>query len=805
MAGAFTAGLASSMLTVLIPITIGKFFNLLFGFESHKSGVLSFMPRFFQESMTWISVIFLALVLAKILASYLEKYWSGVLGEYLAWKVRNELFAHQLKMQMKEYDEKGIGKYMLRYSGDLKGLQNYLTRGLIQFSGDALLLVFSFFILLFFDYKLFSIIILFLTGTLFVITRLNERLYSLSEKQRGSKSSLISFVNTRFRSMLTIKAFNQQQSQLDLYEAKTRAVLKSGLRYQTLFAFVQSAAPSILYLMLAVIMVYIYLMNRHGGAEFDGGTLLSALLILITIMPVMRRILKVTVVWKLGNLSFRKLITVFEKPMEDDGGKPDFNYIEGKIAIENLDFEFNADNPVFSGLTCHFPPREVTWIQGDIGTGKTALLKLIMGIYKPEKGQISIDGQNISGLNLESLRNHITVVSSDLPLIGNTVKEAIMHPNLSENQKGLKRALDSIQGHIPEHMRLLFTDRIGDLGSMMSRGQRKMLAYVRAFTTQRSIIIVDEPFSDLDMRSAEVIARSLRKLKHKSTIIIFSRNPPSKHDDLAHILFVDNFFQLKTRGNKVLEETVLVSKNVEIGQSLQLINASVKNSKGSQIFRGLNLEIPGGKLSIIVVKNHKKRTFLRRVLTNKSHLDEGTFLLGSKSMTEADDQFSREMISLASPGFTHSGDTALDAVYGGSDKVMREEARRVLAMMQVHLPENEQLLPDEDLVVEDLDDQHRLLLSSARGIISKKPVLIMISPFEMIDRTASMVLARLIRMMKGNRTVLILSSKNPIEDTDLKTILDPDYFADFEDLPQERIVLDEGIDSELLKDEQGLN
>ena len=115
--GAFGASLISNVLTVLIPVSIGKYYNLVFGFESSKSAVLNIFPDSFWTTVPRFITFFLVLVLLKIIAGYLEKYLTGVLGEKLSFRIRNQLFEHQLKMNMREYDEKGIGTEGLWVAG----------------------------------------------------------------------------------------------------------------------------------------------------------------------------------------------------------------------------------------------------------------------------------------------------------------------------------------------------------------------------------------------------------------------------------------------------------------------------------------------------------------------------------------------------------------------------------------------------------------------------------------------------------------------------------------------------------------
>jgi ABC-type multidrug transport system fused ATPase/permease subunit len=782
VAGTFCASLFSNLLTVLIPISIGKYYNLVFHFESTKSGILDIFPASFWDTIPHFIAFFLTLVLCKIVAAYFEKYWNGILGEKLSFRIRNELFEHQLKMAMHEYDEKGIGKYLLRYSGDLRGVQNYLSKGILQFASDLVLLIISAVFLLMIDFNLFAILILFLMPTLLIVSKVNQRLYVLSERHRAAKSGLISFVNTRLRSILTIRIFNLQHSELKSYQKRSATVRRRGIRYQFLFAFVQSTVPSLLYIMISVILIYVAFQSQRGSANLNAGSLLTALLLMLTIMPVLRRTLRVTVKWKLGNLSMTKLMATFNKPIEKGENQPDFILAEGKIRIEDLVFDYNADNTIFTGLNLEIPARQMTWIQGGNGSGKTTLLKLLTRIYAPEKGRILIDDQDLTEVNPNSLRQHIAVVSSEIPIFGRTVYEAVSHSAPGSTKKAVQRLLDQIQAHLPLHMRLSADDPIGDLGAILSKGQIKMLAYIRAFTVNSNILLIDAPFAGLDQRTSEIIARQLRKIKHKTTIVLLSKNHPSGLGDLANILFVDNILKLKWVGETKLEETFVESQAIHTGQTLQVINASVTDSKDRLVFEHLNVEFPGGKISVLVAPNRKERAFIRRVLTGKARLEAGKFFLGTKDLELEDDNFCREMVAFASPNLPLSGETVLDAVCKTKDQLSRNEAEHMILVMQNNFSDNDRLLPDDDFPEESLEDFQTIILGTAKAIVSQKPVLILEQPFAHFDEDTALTLARLLRHMRGSRTVVIISKINPLTIPDLGIVLDPDYVVNFDEL-----------------------
>lgn len=504
-------------------VSIGKYFELLFGFESHRAQILDFLPAFFFDTVPNFLIFFGSLVLLRGTFFFIERYNTGILGELMVRDLREKLFEHQLHLNMKVYDDRGTGKYLLRYSGDLKSIQNYLTKGVIRFSSDIVLLGLGLGTILYLTPELFPVFIIGIPTVMLGTWIANRYLYNVSVKRRDTRSGLLSFVNSRLSAMLSIKSFNKENPELKKFLKRSGRLYRHGRKYHRYYQFIQALIPTLLFLMLGGLF-YAAWRLKGLGVSIDQGVVLGSILILISMLPFLRRTLRVSVVWKLGNISFGKLLKVFELEKEPHHDQPDLRFVEGALEIQDVDFGFNENNPVFNGLQLQMKPGTVNLVRGKLGAGKSSLIKLLLGIYSPQSGKIFIDGNPIENVNPKSIRRKIAVVSDDWPLLGRTVFEAISYSRKQDRRPAAEKMLDRLQEFLPPEQQLSLDDLIGEHGNTLSKGQRKILNYTRALLTRKPILVIDDPFSGLDKKGREHIGTMLDRLRSKRTIIILNQN-----------------------------------------------------------------------------------------------------------------------------------------------------------------------------------------------------------------------------------------------------------------------------------------
>lgn len=521
--GSFVFGLFSIITTILIPVFLGKYYQI--ALQRHSTRGKMFDVLF--GNIKGVEVFFMSfaiLILCKLLFDFLMKYYMGISGELLSKNIRERLFARQLNAKLEVHEKKETGLYLLRYSGDLSAIQNYLTKGIITFFNDCMHLILALVVLSLLNAKL-TLILLASYPIIFVtILYLNQKLKILTRKRRNRRSSNLSFVSSRLNSLLTIKAFNRQSIENEKYTKGSTELYLYGKRYYRLYSFIYALLPFMLYSMLAIILWVAFDMKINSHHKIHGHDLLTFIMTMVNVIPVFKRILSVNFVWQAGDISFIKLLRVFNANQENISDEETKLSSSGTIEFKDVSFAFAKGENIISHLSFSIPSNSLTLISGKHQSGKSTLLKLITGLYEAKEGEILVGNANVATTNKKLLRKKITILSDEFPIIGKSVFEAISYSRKEEKRQPAFAMLQKLGYAKPTDDISLLDEPIFENGKNISYSQRKILMLARALLTNKKIILLDEPFEGLDETLVNRLIDVIETYRAKHTIMIVDRN-----------------------------------------------------------------------------------------------------------------------------------------------------------------------------------------------------------------------------------------------------------------------------------------
>lgn len=537
---AFGAGLLARLMALALPLVIGRYLALRFGYSSLRARVFGFLPDEWLVDTAVFFWILLSLVSIWFAFRYIERYQTSMIGELLVKQLREDLFQTQLKTAPDAFARRTAGKYLLRYSGDLKQIQNFFNLGIMAFTRDLLILIPAaiIFATLLPELALPSLIAFSLL--ILPLMFLNRMLYKASVKRRDRRSGLLAFVSERLYRHSVVQTLNREKPEIGKFNKRSERLTEAGRSYFRIEGFIQTMIPALIYLIPGVLFLWME-WNPTGVQNLDPEALSLGALLLLAIAPIFRRMAQVTVRWELGKLSMRKFLVVLNLPLAEEEGKPDLELIEGKLVLQGLSQreETSEENEDLES-SVEIGPSGLTWIQGKTGAGKTQLVSMLLQVRNSGKGQALIDGQDISLCNHRSVRKQIGVVSTAWPLLGRTVFEAISYSRRDEKRKSAGNMLTKVQAGVTHHKRLELDDLIGDQGNKLSGGQATLLLFARAFLTRKHILVLDEPFLHLDEANKDTIVRRLNRLRNKRNIIILSNEAPFPELPPDQVLFLNH-------------------------------------------------------------------------------------------------------------------------------------------------------------------------------------------------------------------------------------------------------------------------
>lgn len=526
----------SSLGSVLLPLSIGIYYQLAFHDQSGKGQILQ---RIGLEipSINGFFIFFVSLSFIKGLMVWCENYGLRNIEERFTHHIRSLLFHAQLNHKVSAFQSRPTGKYILRYSSDMLAIQYFLSKGVIKSLSDFAFLIVAFLLLFEINSTLsMALLIIFISGA--VIMLFVSRLQQMpNEVRRSARSSLIGFIEQRLHAFATIKAFNRAHPEEQKFDKRNDRFYESAIQFHVISA-INKSLPQVIFFAAIGILLYLALPAPDHDTATDG-SLLIFILMLLYLQSVYKRLLRVPSIINSGATSFNNLLLLLNLEHESMHTQLTAKTLQENIIlhIDSLHFQYEATQPLLKNISATFNMGEVSRILGPSGSGKSTLLKLLMKMYTPSQGHIFVGNHEINEIGAHDLRKIISAVSEDLPLLGNTIFESISYSR-KEAKKETAAILVTRLGLTHEKTSMQYLDRkIKNLGADLASGERRMLQFARAILTKKPIILLDEPFLGLNMEYETILCKEIMALKKNHLIILISNATPS-------LLTIDQTLQL---------------------------------------------------------------------------------------------------------------------------------------------------------------------------------------------------------------------------------------------------------------------
>lgn len=492
-------GMANSTLTLLLPLSLGRFYEQLFGGVSNRGQALDLLGLGHIGGNDWTAFfgLFGGLVLLRGLAEWAEFRATGRIGEAFVRHLREQTVNHHLALPVGVHRQKPVGKYLLRYGSDFGSLLRYLTQGLIGFTKDVLFLVLAGGLLCWLNPLLTGIVVASLLPFLLVFRLLNNRLEKATAHRRDLRSGYLNHVATRLAALETIKVFNRETIENEQFSKRSASLSAANDVAMHWRSILTGLLPTAVYAMVFAVLVGIHTLVPSGISRGNGGVIITFILLILSLRPVLRRLLRVSTVWRSGRLSLSKLSEFMSQPIEQERLRPALTVTEGRVQFNEVSFAYSSGQSALSDFSLLAEAGTITPMSGGPGRGKTTAFNLLLGLYNPDAGTILIDGQDIAHCSVASVRKQVTLVSAEVPLLGRTVFEAVSYSRKANKRPAADAMLYTVQklAQIPGPLTL--DDQIGEQGRTLSEGQRSVLRLVRGLLTRKRILLLDEPFTGI--------------------------------------------------------------------------------------------------------------------------------------------------------------------------------------------------------------------------------------------------------------------------------------------------------------------
>jgi ATP-binding cassette subfamily B protein len=459
-------------------------------------------------------------------------YWRN-LAQTIQHELRLDAYDHIQRLDLAYFHEESTGSLMAILNDDVNQLERFLDTGandLIQVTTTAIAISITFFVLApSVAWMAMLPIPLILWGSFKYQDLLAPR-YAEVRERVGMLNSRLS---NNLTGIATIKSFTTEEYERDRIDDESDEYRQANKR-----AIKLSAAFSPLIRMVIVIGFVATLV--YGGKLTVEGTLAVgtySVLVFLTqrLLWPLTRLGQTFDLYQRAMASTNRVLNLLEKPINIDDGDEhvDVDTVDGEIVFDDVTFAYPGREPILDNFSLTIPAGATVGIVGSTGSGKTTLINLLLRFYDPQEGRITIDGRDISEVELESLRQAIGLVSQNVFLFHGSVRENVEYGTFDASDAMIRRAAESAEAtEFIDEMPDDFDTVVGERGQTLSGGQRQRLSIARAVLKDPPILVLDEATSAVDNETEAAIQRSLEHITEaRTTLVVAHRLSTIRHAD----------------------------------------------------------------------------------------------------------------------------------------------------------------------------------------------------------------------------------------------------------------------------------
>ena len=477
-----------------------------------------------QEGLLLYIILMAIALLAEVSFQFLFSYFANWLGQDIIKDIRTQLYKHITSFKMKYFDYEPVGKLVTRVVSDIESIASIFSQGLFMIFSDLLKMIVVLGIMIYMNWKLTLIVICAMPIVIIATNIFQKKMKVAFKEVRAEISNLNTFVQERLSGMRIVQLFNREQVEYNKFKEinnKHKNAWLKNILYNSIFFPIADLVSSIT---LGLIIWYGGISIIDGDNLTTFGDLFAYTLLISMLFNPLRQIADKFNVLQMGIVASERVFEIFETNSHiQDSGKKAATALKGKIELEKVRFSYLEGEEVVKGINLEVKPGETVAIVGSTGAGKSTIINLLNRFYEIDSGTIKIDGVNTKNYTLESLRNQIAVVLQDVFLFADTIYNNITLYNQDISREQVIEAAKIIG--INDFILSLpngYDYDVKERGVMLSSGQRQLIAFLRAYVSNPSILILDEATSSIDSYSEELIQNAIEKITQNRTSIVIA-------------------------------------------------------------------------------------------------------------------------------------------------------------------------------------------------------------------------------------------------------------------------------------------
>jgi len=500
--------------------------------------------------MNQLITLFLGLVIFQGLCSMGHSYLTALVSQHIIADFRTHLFAHLQTLSVSFFARRRTGELLSRLMNDVTVIQTVVTETPIDTAKQLVTFIGGIAFLLAMNWQLCLLILILLPLLVIVAKFFGRRLKSLSTSIQDQTAALSTLIEEVLSGIRIVKSFVQTKCEETRFAGQIDQTLSLTMRRAGIMAIFIPVISLLTFSAAAAVLWY------GGGQVIDGtvspGDLFAFVLFAGILIGPFSSAARVFAQVREAQGATERVFEILDQQSEvsDLPNAIALSSVSGHIAVERVSFAYDSRQPVLTDISFEARPGELVAIVGPTGAGKTTAINLIHRFYDPTSGRITVDGQDLRQVTLESWYRQIALVPQETILFGGTILDNIRYGNREASEHAVTEASRAAHAHdfimnLPDRYQTV----VGEKGINVSGGQRQRIAIARAIVKNPRILLLDEATSALDSESERLVQEALEQLmRGRTTFVIAHRLTTIQRADRILVLNKGRLVETGTHG-----------------------------------------------------------------------------------------------------------------------------------------------------------------------------------------------------------------------------------------------------------------
>lgn len=486
-----------------------------------------------------LSVLMLVSIILSILFARARSKYMIVVGQEIIYDIRKDLFEHLQKLSFQFYDDRPHGKILTRVINYVNSVSDALSNGIINFVLEIFNLILIAIFMLACDVKLALIVMagvpLFLALVLLIKPAQRRAWQDVSNKS----SNLNAYLHESLDGMKITQAFTREEENAGIYDKLNKNCYKTWMKAQYTSNLVWYSVDNIsTWVVGAMYLVGLMML----GPQVQIGTLIAISSYAWRFWQPILNLANLYNTFINAVAYLERIFEMIDEPVTVDDA-PDASElppIQGNVTFENVTFSYDGAVNILENFNLQVRAGESIALVGPTGAGKTTVVNLISRFYNINSGRLLLDGNDIAGVTLHSLRSQMGIMLQDSFIFSGTIMDNIRYGRLDATDEEVIAAAKTVRAHeFISEMEDGYYTQVNERGSRLSQGQKQLVAFARTLLSDPKILVLDEATSSIDAKTERLLQEGLQALlKGRTSFIIAHRLSTIKNCD--RILYISN-------------------------------------------------------------------------------------------------------------------------------------------------------------------------------------------------------------------------------------------------------------------------